>query len=152
MQITEINVHLVKLPPRRDHNWASKMNTPIGHHAIVEVVTDEGIIGWGEAPAGLTWGGAHGRYFGESPETVREVIDNYLAPNLIGMDPTQISVVHAKMDKVAKGNFYAKAAIDIACHDITGKRSEEHTSELQSRENLVCRLLLEKKKTTITNS
>src|SRR5207302_5281355 len=30
-------------------------------------------------------------------------------------------------------------------------RSEEHTSELQSRENLVCRLLLEKKKKKITN-
>src|SRR5436309_8034189 len=30
------------------------------------------------------------------------------------------------------------------------KRSEEHTSELQSRENLVCRLLLEKKKKIIT--
>src|SRR5690606_10351532 len=29
----------------------------------------------------------------------------------------------------------------------TDARSEEHTSELQSRENLVCRLLLEKKKT-----
>src|SRR5436309_12760085 len=28
----------------------------------------------------------------------------------------------------------------------TPSRSEEHTSELQSRENLVCRLLLEKKK------
>src|SRR5690606_41078644 len=28
----------------------------------------------------------------------------------------------------------------------TSARSEEHTSELQSRENLVCRLLLEKKK------
>src|SRR5690606_42151717 len=28
------------------------------------------------------------------------------------------------------------------------RRSEEHTSELQSRENLVCRLLLEKKKDT----
>src|SRR5215475_15729766 len=28
----------------------------------------------------------------------------------------------------------------------SGRRSEEHTSELQSRENLVCRLLLEKKK------
>src|SRR2546430_3714173 len=28
-------------------------------------------------------------------------------------------------------------------------RSEEHTSELQSQSNLVCRLLLEKKKTTI---
>src|SRR2546430_6590671 len=28
-------------------------------------------------------------------------------------------------------------------------RSEEHTSELQSQSNLVCRLLLEKKKTTV---
>src|SRR3954465_12063199 len=29
---------------------------------------------------------------------------------------------------------------------MTGRRSEEHTSELQSHDNLVCRLLLEKKK------
>src|SRR5262249_62313243 len=35
-------------------------------------------------------------------------------------------------------------AVAIAC------RSEEHTSELQSLTNLVCRLLLEKKKTNIT--
>src|SRR3989475_1974290 len=32
-------------------------------------------------------------------------------------------------------------------HDIWVRRSEEHTSELQSQSNLVCRLLLEKKKT-----
>src|SRR2546430_8233137 len=31
-------------------------------------------------------------------------------------------------------------------HQIPPKRSEEHTSELQSQSNLVCRLLLEKKK------
>src|SRR3712207_8435132 len=31
-----------------------------------------------------------------------------------------------------------------------GVRSEEHTSELQSRQYLVCRLLLEKKKTQIS--
>src|SRR3712207_8753959 len=30
--------------------------------------------------------------------------------------------------------------------DVTGRRSEEHTSELQSRQYLVCRLLLEKQK------
>src|SRR2546428_3634920 len=29
---------------------------------------------------------------------------------------------------------------------VVGRRSEEHTSELQSRSDLVCRLLLEKKK------
>src|SRR3989442_14641409 len=33
---------------------------------------------------------------------------------------------------------------------ITSARSEEHTSELQSRPHLVCRLLLEKKKTRVT--
>src|SRR5437899_7818161 len=32
----------------------------------------------------------------------------------------------------------------------TSRRSEEHTSELQSLRHLVCRLLLEKKKTTVT--
>src|SRR5436309_10153858 len=32
------------------------------------------------------------------------------------------------------------------------RRSEEHTSELQSRENLVCRLLLEKKKKALVAS
>src|SRR3712207_7847992 len=32
-----------------------------------------------------------------------------------------------------------------------GSRSEEHTSELQSRQYLVCRLLLEKKKQTLTS-
>src|SRR5207302_11384396 len=38
---------------------------------------------------------------------------------------------------------------DVAWASVAyGTRSEEHTSELQSRENLVCRLLLEKKKNT----
>src|SRR5690606_41170673 len=36
--------------------------------------------------------------------------------------------------------------VEAIAHAIA-ERSEEHTSELQSRENLVCRLLLEKKKT-----
>src|SRR5436309_16078141 len=44
--------------------------------------------------------------------------------------------------------------IDVELHGTRAEeldidRSEEHTSELQSRENLVCRLLLEKKKKTI---
>src|SRR3989442_3787432 len=36
-----------------------------------------------------------------------------------------------------------------AALDITRQRSEEHTSELQSRPHLVCRLLLEKKKNAV---
>src|SRR3712207_7258646 len=38
------------------------------------------------------------------------------------------------------------AAVATMAANVTGVRSEEHTSELQSRQYLVCRLLLEKKK------
>src|SRR3712207_8562788 len=40
----------------------------------------------------------------------------------------------------------------IGLINIGSKRSEEHTSELQSRQYLVCRLLLEKNKTAIGRS
>src|SRR5688572_31934066 len=40
----------------------------------------------------------------------------------------------------------ALAAQEIICGNAEVARSEEHTSELQSQSNLVCRLLLEKKK------
>src|SRR2546428_7448351 len=39
-----------------------------------------------------------------------------------------------------------KPLFEVALGDFSLSRSEEHTSELQSRSDLVCRLLLEKKK------
>src|SRR2546430_8496619 len=44
------------------------------------------------------------------------------------------------------------AAITVAPGDAIELRSEEHTSELQSQSNLVCRLLLEKKKNTLNRT
>src|SRR2546430_13262578 len=49
----------------------------------------------------------------------------------------QLNVLRPSVDGRAVNQ---SAAVDL--------RSEEHTSELQSQSNLVCRLLLEKKKTT----
>ncbi|MCW3014356.1 MAG: Mandelate racemase [Solirubrobacterales bacterium] len=121
MLITGCEVFLVAVPTRREHTWASKMITPIGHHAIVRIDTDEGISGWGEAPAIATWGGAHMRQYGETPVTVRHMIVDYLLPAITGLDPADIGVIHARMDRVVKGNPYAKAAIDIACHDSAGR-------------------------------
>lgn len=121
MKIREVQVHLVRLPPRREHNWASKMTAPIGHHAIVELSTDEGVTGWGEAPAGATWGGAHMRYYGETPETVRHIVIDYLRPGIVGMDPIEVGVLHARMDEIVKGHPYAKAAIDMAAYDAAGR-------------------------------
>src|SRR5690606_40816494 len=49
-------------------------------------------------------------------------------------------------------NDGARHARDETCGFLGNSRSEEHTSELQSRENLVCRLLLEKKKVLQTKN
>src|SRR5690349_24200247 len=46
----------------------------------------------------------------------------------------------------AKPSFTPRWVISLKVTRCTGTRSEEHTSELQSRRDLVCRLLLEKKK------
>src|SRR2546430_12212131 len=46
--------------------------------------------------------------------------------------------------------FVHDRVTDVERIDVDRLRSEEHTSELQSQSNLVCRLLLEKKKTTHT--
>src|SRR5690606_40848516 len=48
----------------------------------------------------------------------------------------------------ADARHFSRAALDFRGIRVN-TRSEEHTSELQSRENLVCRLLLEKKKKKI---
>src|SRR3712207_9011403 len=51
-------------------------------------------------------------------------------------------------DRVRPDAAHADAVMAIGSR----ARSEEHTSELQSRQYLVCRLLLEKKKTTRSSS
>src|SRR2546430_6725564 len=58
-------------------------------------------------------------------------------------DPTQL----AKFDGIP-GFATDRALIASGLLDAVLIRSEEHTSELQSQSNLVCRLLLEKKKKT----
>src|SRR5437868_12236382 len=54
-------------------------------------------------------------------------------------------LVHRFVERRRRGVIHRQQH-DQQCH----RRSEEHTSELQSRFDLVCRLLLEKKKTKHT--
>src|SRR5690554_90454 len=57
-------------------------------------------------------------------------------------------IIIRENNAVFDDSFYNKHHQNIGFHGSVnkGKRSEEHTSELQSRPHLVCRLLLEKKK------
>src|SRR2546430_7584262 len=56
------------------------------------------------------------------------------------------SILPAGTEKIGDREYFVSGN---ANPKTVAERSEEHTSELQSQSNLVCRLLLEKKKTSI---
>ncbi|MGH7848553.1 MAG: mandelate racemase/muconate lactonizing enzyme family protein, partial [Candidatus Binatia bacterium] len=120
MKIKRIETIPIRLPPRRAHQWAS-LTTPIGVYVIIRLATDEGLIGWGEAPVLKDWGGDHMKYYGETPKTTVHIINDILAPVLTGEDPCQFEKLHRVMDKSVKGYPYCKAAIDMALYDVVGK-------------------------------
>ena len=121
MKISQIETIPIRLPTRRVHQWAS-LTTPIGVYVIIKLYTDEGLIGLGEAPVLKDWGGDHGKYFGETPQTTTHMINDILAPALAGQDPCRFEALHALMDKAVKGYPYCKAAIDAALYDVAGKK------------------------------
>src|SRR2546421_8089364 len=57
----------------------------------------------------------------------------------------ELTTIVRRSSGLLKVSLNDDGAVEIACRS-RGTRSEEHTSELQSRSDLVCRLLLEKKK------
>ena len=120
MKITNIETIPIRLPTRRVHQWAS-LTTPIGVYVIVKLYTDQDLIGMGEAPVLKDWGGDHGKYFGETPQTAVHIINDILAPALKGQDPRRFETIHALMDGAVKGYPYCKAAIDAALYDVVGK-------------------------------
>jgi muconate cycloisomerase len=120
MKIAKIETIPIKLPTRRVHQWAS-LTTAIGVYVIIRLETDEGLIGWGEAPVLKDWGGDHMKYYGETPQTTAHIVNDILAPALAGQDPSRFEHLHAIMDKAVKGHPYSKAAIDMALYDVAGK-------------------------------
>ena len=120
VKIAAIETIHVSLPTRREHKWTG-LTEPIGGYLLVRVAGDDGTVGWGEAPALKDWGGDHGRYFGESPGTVKHVIETYLAPALDGADAANFVDLHARMDAIIKGHPYAKASVEMAAYDLAGR-------------------------------
>src|SRR2546430_6959947 len=67
----------------------------------------------------------------------------------IGIEQTESRVCRGQSRRRPTGSAISEQKLPVL---VVRARSEEHTSELQSQSNLVCRLLLEKKKKTIINN
>ena len=115
-QITSVETVLVDLPTIRAHQLA--MATMQQQTLVVfRLRSSDGIEGIGEA---TTIGGLS--YGEESPEGIKLTIDTYLAPALVGQDATNVNRAMLKLNKVARGNRFAKCAIETALLDAQGKR------------------------------
>ena len=115
LTIREVETEILDLPIRRPHRFAYQT---MDHqsHVLVRIRTEEGLEGIGEGvTAGGPWWG------GESVETIKVTIDTYLAPVLVGEDATRFGYLLQKMERVAAGNSFAKASIEMACYDLLGK-------------------------------
>ncbi|MDH6152589.1 MULTISPECIES: muconate/chloromuconate family cycloisomerase [Paraburkholderia] len=115
MKIAAVETFEIRIPYRRNHTLSSG---PLygAHSVIVRLQTDEGLVGAGEAsiPGGPVWSE-------ESVSSARAVIEEYLAPAILGRDPLQCSDVAAVMSKTVRGNPFARAAIEMACFDVAGQ-------------------------------
>jgi L-alanine-DL-glutamate epimerase-like enolase superfamily enzyme len=120
VRIEHVETIVVEVPRRRLHAMASFAATA-GRYVIVKVHTDNGVVGLGEATVVPQWGGDHMRYYGERPEEVVRLIADVLAPVLVGESPMRIGPLLVRLDKAVKGYPYAKAALDIALHDVKGR-------------------------------
>ncbi len=115
-KISFIEAILVDLPTIRDHQLA--MTTMQRQTlVIVRLRCSDGMEGLGEATTigGLTYGD-------ESPEGIKLAIDTYLAPALIGIDATNVNAAMQRLAKVARGNRFAKSAVETALLDAQAKR------------------------------
>ena len=114
--VVAVETLIVDLPTIRAHQLAmTVMNTQ--SMVIVRLRCSDGIEGIGEA---TTIGGLS--YGEESPESIKLNIDTYLAPALIGRDATNIHAAMAKLAYTARGNTFAKSALETALLDAQGKR------------------------------
>lgn len=84
------------------------------HSTLVRILTDTGHEGWGET---ATLSGTYlPTFYGSTRAALQE-----LGPELIGLDPTNITMIGRTMNGILMGHANAKSAIDIACWDLFGK-------------------------------
>lgn len=121
-RITKVEVLAARLPFRSAFvigrgKVASAGGT--GEHVFVRLEADDGQVGWGEVRALPAWS-----Y--ETVESIASTIRNYFAPLLVGRSPFELNRIGAALYErvtpaVSNGQPFARAAVDIALHDLAGR-------------------------------
>jgi L-alanine-DL-glutamate epimerase-like enolase superfamily enzyme len=95
---------------------------------LVRLTDENGVEGWGQSVPVETW-----TY--ETIETVETTLRQYLAPAILGADPSDLADIYARMERAIRPSFsigqpLCKAGIDLACYDLWGKQTHRSVSDL----------------------
>jgi muconate cycloisomerase len=125
LKITRIETIPIQVPLKPD--VAIRSGRGGAHTAspflIVKVHTDAGLIGLGESSCTPRWSG-------EDQVTGTHLIHTYLEPLLVGADPSAIEEVTAKFRLAFAGNYFTRAAVEMALWDLAGKAVNKPVCEL----------------------
>lgn len=113
MKIASFHTRVVRAPYRRPFAISSG-SSPELISLLVEVRTTDGDSGFGEASPMTA-------YTGETLAGLQAAVTEHAAPALIGRDPRDVAGAHTAMDAAIRGQHLAKAALDLALHDLAAR-------------------------------
>jgi muconate cycloisomerase len=118
MKITEVELFHISIPFAKPYHLSKVYGTLYDAHAIIlKIHTDTGIIGLGEADPMVP-------FTKESPDDVMTVLNETIAPYLIGQDPARIALLEADLDRTVQDHLTARGAVNMALYDIIGKAKD----------------------------
>ncbi|MBP1884462.1 mandelate racemase/muconate lactonizing enzyme family protein [Sinorhizobium mexicanum] len=114
MKIKEIHIYSHDLPVKNGPYTMANAKVWSLKTTLARLVGEDGTEGWGETcPVGPTYAESH------ASGALAALIE--MAPGLVGSEVWPLSL-QRKMDSLLNGHNYAKAAIDMAAHDLIGKK------------------------------
>jgi o-succinylbenzoate synthase len=113
LYIKSIETFDVAIPLTKPFKTALRTVTT-AYSVYVTIVTSDGLVGYGEAPPTHV-------ITGESMDSIRYAINEVIAPQLIGLNILQSEQVFQKLNTALVRNTSAKAAVDMAIHDILAR-------------------------------
>ncbi|MEU9980564.1 enolase C-terminal domain-like protein [Streptomyces sp. NPDC050856] len=113
MKIASFHTRVVRARYRRPFVISSGASPELVS-LVVEVRTADGARGFGEASPMTA-------YTGETLAGLSAAVTEHAGPALVGRDPRDLAGAHAAMDAAIRGQHLAKAALDLALHDLAAR-------------------------------
>ena len=113
MKITSVRLGRISVPLRTPFKTALRSVSSV-EDVIVEIHTDCGAVGYGEAPP-------TGAITGDTTGAIIGAIQDHIAKTIIGRDVDELEPLLQSVQKCIVGNSSAKAAVDMALWDLYGQ-------------------------------